>query len=255
MKFKGLIHIHSNFSDGELELAKIKEYAQKSGFSFVLLADHSSHLNEEKWQRLQKESRGLSCSDFLMIPGLEFVSDNGWHTIVYNSQDFIAERSSLEVLQNKSKDSLSVLAHLSAYVKFPSEKEILFFDGIEVWNAKYDSSHSPFLAGLDWAKKNGVLSIAGSDSHSKDDLFKVYLQVDLPILKTENLIQALRAGDFLACNRHQCFDLQKQIGSLRKTNLSLASAFFTKTLRFFRFLAKKDFWFPQWLYKIKRKLF
>ena len=74
---KGLIGIHSAFSDGTGTVAEYKKAAQKAGYSFVAFTESLEKLTKEKYQILKKECASVSDASFYACPGIEFSDANG----------------------------------------------------------------------------------------------------------------------------------------------------------------------------------
>ena len=73
--YRGDIHYHSGFTDNPAErgypLDVTKQAALQAGFDWVLLADHSTDLNAERYAQEEREAKQLSDGRFVYIVGEE----------------------------------------------------------------------------------------------------------------------------------------------------------------------------------------
>ncbi|MBQ7652368.1 MAG: hypothetical protein IJS15_15520, partial [Victivallales bacterium] len=74
---KGLIGIHSAFSDGIGTVAEYKKAAQNAGYSFVAFTESLEKLTKEKYIMLKNECASASDDSFYACPGIEFSDANG----------------------------------------------------------------------------------------------------------------------------------------------------------------------------------
>lgn len=215
MQVKGLTHIHSHFSDGMLSLAQIKNRAKKRGMNFVLMADHLSRLPD--FGRLNKECEELSDDDFLMVPGAEIASREGYHFLIYNVTELPRSLVDYEVSFKEldetfsSQERLLVLAHASLYSKLPSREIVERLDGIEVWNTKYDTRYAPHLKSLQFALTHNLVPFAAVDAHGPFSLRKLWLELELPELERSCLISSLKQGLFKIANCSFSLDLREKL--------------------------------------------
>ncbi|MEJ2635859.1 MAG: CehA/McbA family metallohydrolase [Calditrichia bacterium] len=129
----GDLHIHSNFTDDQVEFgAPIRETAlaaQSLGLDFIAVTDHSYDLDDEngnflkndaalpKWDGFQQEVRAVQAKlqDFVIIPGEEVSVGNyrkeNVHCLVLNDQIFHPGKgdSAEELFQNQPTLSLEEL--------------------------------------------------------------------------------------------------------------------------------------------------
>lgn len=111
MKYRGIAHIHTSYSDGDHTPSEIARHARKEN-SFMLLTEHAEHLTPEDYERLVEECRSLSNPDFLMVPGLEFSYPEYTHVLAYFIGSHPGELPLEEIVgEIKARNGLSVLAH------------------------------------------------------------------------------------------------------------------------------------------------
>ncbi len=258
MKFKGIMHVHSQYSDGEASLPEIKEQAKRLGMSFVFLADHVSLIRDEAERKaFNEECRQLSDGNFLFVPGFEVKTSEGFHTLAYNTTDLTEEDVHWEQVVSfyeKKKGVFLALAHASQFSEKPPEEFLKRLDGIEVWNAKYDSKAAPNLKVMKWAKDSGLIPLAGSDAHSSYVLGKLWVEVEADKLEPGEIINALRRGDFRASNGGLTVDFEKNYNT-RLILFLLVNAFYRPIRKTAIFLINKGFKPPKMLKKIFHRIY
>ena len=78
-EIQGDLHVHSNYSDGHASIAEMAEYAQKIGYLYVAICDHSkaayyaSGVNEERLlaQRNEIDELNMRMKGFKILKGIE----------------------------------------------------------------------------------------------------------------------------------------------------------------------------------------
>lgn len=137
-EYVGVIHIHSNFSDGSGEVPEIASYGKECGLDFLILTDHNTlrALNEgyEKWY-----------DNTLMLIGCE-INDklNQNHLLAMGIDETITTRIPATEYTKKVKElgGISFIAHpfekrssMAEHPPYPwLEWNSKDFDGIEIWN-------------------------------------------------------------------------------------------------------------------------
>lgn len=74
---KGLIGVHSAFSDGEGTVSEYAAAARKAGYRFLAFTESLEKLTPEKYAALKKACAAVSDPDFYACPGIEFSEANG----------------------------------------------------------------------------------------------------------------------------------------------------------------------------------
>jgi predicted metal-dependent phosphoesterase TrpH len=208
---RGLIHVHSSYSyDCEIPLMRIRELAQQRQYRFVLQTEHSNELTREEFLAYRDEARALSDSEFLLVPGIEYSSeDNRIHILTFGPEEFWEElrlfplERGVELLDRVHEaGGVAILAHperASALERLPQEL-LARLDGIEVWNYKTDRT-GPSPAALEllqrWreAGREGF-GTAGLDLHREKDLLPVGLELAEMPAGEAALLDSLRNGAF-----------------------------------------------------------
>src|SRR5262245_9182741 len=70
--FKGAVHIHSTYSDGEFTLAELRQVFRTAGCDFVCTTDHAEDFDENKLRAYADECTSLSDDHFRLVAGLEY---------------------------------------------------------------------------------------------------------------------------------------------------------------------------------------
>src|SRR3954470_19334674 len=142
---KGVLHVHSVFSDGEESLDRLVERFNLSGMRFAAVSDHAEVFDEARMKDYVSLCASLSDSSFLVIPGLEFALHGGnIHILGYGITKRVRFKS-MEQLVDGIHDAggIAVLAHPpegSTNMIGPIKGKL---DGVEVWNSRYDGIHTP----------------------------------------------------------------------------------------------------------------
>src|SRR5437899_8953190 len=69
---KGVLHVHSVFSDGEEPLDRVVETLRQAGMSFAAVSDHAEAFDDRRMEDYIRICETLSTETFVVIPGLEF---------------------------------------------------------------------------------------------------------------------------------------------------------------------------------------
>ncbi len=259
MRIKGFIHIHSNWSDGELSLLDIKKKAQKMGMSFVLLSDHSSWIgSQEKLDEFKRECKRLSNEKFLMIPGFEVESREGYHILIYNGDIFIedgVEYNDIFNIFSNRKDVFLVLAHASQLLEKPDIDFLKKIDAVEVWNAKYDSKFAPCLRVLNWIKNKDIIPIAGTDAHSLFTLTKLWIEIEIESLEIKEIINSLLYNQFKISNGLISINLKENFNLPLLAYWRIVNLFYPASRKFFVSLVRKGLKPPKFLEKFFHKVY
>lgn len=207
-RFKGALHLHTTFSDGEFTLEELKAHFQKRGFQFLLMSDHAEGMDVAKMSSYVSLCRALSEPDFCIVPGLEFsypVEKAGsLHLLGYGLTEFKREEEPVAMIHTIHRlGGLAVLAH-----PFPPLYPAIvpmkpYLDGIELWNTKYNGRFAPSL----WtytllnetkAAHPEVLGFYGTDYHWKTQYAGMGLWIEAEAPTPSALLTALSKGHYYA---------------------------------------------------------
>jgi len=205
---EGLFHVHSNYSaDGRLSLEELREECIKRNLEFMVVTDHAEDFPPGKVNKFVDHCRGISDKDFLAIPGLEFNIDRERevHLLVVGLDGFPCENGPgpiLKKIREGKNSALSVVAHLSRsnhYIPTDYEKRI---DGIEIWNAAYDSRYLPDHKAIrlftNLKKKNSrLLAFGGLDLHDHSGFRGLRICLLNSCVNAREVLDHLKAGRFI----------------------------------------------------------
>ena len=135
LAMRGVLHIHSLFSDGDESLDRIAQSFKDAGVDFIAVSDHAEVFDEERMRRYVALCECLSDAQFLVIPGLEFALKGGAiHVLGYGITKRV-HAAGLEQLVDGIHDGggLAVLAHPPEGCINLVDSVKAKLDGIEVW--------------------------------------------------------------------------------------------------------------------------
>jgi hypothetical protein len=201
---KGVLHIHSVFSDGEESLDRLVEGLRLAGMSFAAVTDHAEVFDDRRMEEYAVLCREVSTESFVVIPGLEFALHGGdIHILGYGITRRIRFKYAEELVDGiHEAGGIAVLAHPpvgSINILGPVRGKL---DGVEVWNGRYDGTHAPRADSLQLLRRIRSLNpkaaaFCGVDLHKIGQLRKpLYVEVDASRLERETIMGALRSGDF-----------------------------------------------------------
>ena len=201
---KGVLHIHSVFSDGEESLDRLAERFRLAGMSFAAVSDHAEVFDDRRMEEYVLLCEALSSSSFVVIPGLEFALHGGdIHILGYGITrrvrfksaeglvDGIHEAGGIAVLAHPPFGSINILGSVRAKL-----------DGIEVWNGRYDGTHAPRADSFQLLRRirsmnPKAVAYCGIDLHKAAQLRKpVFIELDADRLDRETILGTLRTGNF-----------------------------------------------------------
>jgi hypothetical protein len=209
---RGLFHVHTTHSfDGESSVGELVNFCKENRFDFVCVTDHADLMDEESVRRFGRDCDAHSGNGVKIIPGLEyaFPQDEGVHLLCVGIRQPVREkRIGRAVDEVRRMGGLSIVAHPSRNGYRIPEEIVSAIDGIEVWNAAYDSRFLPDTGSLElWMsvrKRNpGVMAYTGQDMHNIRGFREVYLELHRELPSGEyDLIEQLREGCFRGKGRY-----------------------------------------------------
>lgn len=229
---EGIFHVHSNYSsDGRLSLEELKEECIKRGLSFMVMTDHAEDFPPGKVKEFVNHCREISDENFFAVPGLEFNvdKDHEVHLLVVGLEDFVSEDRTEEILKKIRKgesSTLTVMAHLSRsnhYIPTDYENRI---NGIEIWNAAYNSRYLPDQKAMrlftNLKKKNSQLvGFGGLDLHDHSGFRELKICLTNSCHNEKELLDDLRAGKFKIRGQYMSLSSQPTSGFWLMTILGL----------------------------------
>jgi hypothetical protein len=201
---KGVLHIHSTYSDGEFTLREIRDIFVSENCSFVCMTDHAEYFAQDSMARYVAECESLSDKDFRMVPGLEYRCERNMHILGYHATALTPETNPEKVIRHiHSQGSLSVIAHPSNDF-FPwIEGFATLPRGIETWNSKYDGRYAPrsgTFALLQRLRQRApeMHAFYGVDLHWKKQFRGLFIELQSNSTASESILAALAAGHYTA---------------------------------------------------------
>ena len=201
---RGVLHVHSQFSDGEESLERIVQTFRDAGMAFIAVSDHAEVFDEQRMQEYVAICDSLSNNNFLVIPGLEFALKGGSiHILGYGITKRV-RASTMEQLVGGIHEAggIAVLAHppVGSINMIGTIKGEL--DGIEVWNGRYDGTVAPRAESFQLLRRVRmsnlkVAAYCGVDFHKIGQARKpVYVEIESNALRRREILSLLRAGRF-----------------------------------------------------------
>jgi len=207
MRVYGILHVHTTYShDGKINLGELVRLCKAKGYKFLIVTEHAEDMTRDSMAKFVHECRLLSSEDFVVIPGLEFIC-GGVHILGLGIRE-ILHASSPKALIDKihEHNGVAVLAHMSYYEKIPWES-LSGLDGVEIWNARYDSRFAPKIRCFRTLKKlkkfnRGLAGYCGLDLHSHYELGKLSIIFDVKDgkISSKTILDALKKGEFEITN-------------------------------------------------------
>ena len=205
----GIFHVHSSYSsDGRLSLETLREECVKRKLAFMVVTDHAEDFpsGTDGVKKFVTHCDAVSGNNFWVIPGLEFVIDKerAVHLLVVGLNALPLDdgvEGILKTVLEQETDAFTVLAHPSRsdyYIPPDYEEKI---DGIEVWNAAYDTRYLPDQRTLRFffsllQKNPGLIGFGGLDLHDRPGFRGVHISVTDPWLTISGLLDLLKRGRF-----------------------------------------------------------
>jgi predicted metal-dependent phosphoesterase TrpH len=181
--YKGDLHSHSLYSDGDSSVCDVLDIAEGKGFDYFVLTDHNT---ADQWLDSQYYSNKM-----ILLYGVEWTSDKG-HANIWSDRpyDWDALKETLgdagkaialthEMAGEYGQEILFSINHPSALTCAweYSYEESLGADAMEVWNAKYLLPNLNFksvnVLYKNWLDKGSrPTMVGGSDSHTHQPGFQ-----------------------------------------------------------------------------------
>lgn len=201
---KGVLHVHSRFSDGDELLDRLVDVFRMSGMHFAAVSDHAEVFDDRRMEEYVHLCETLSSNTFLVIPGLEFALKGGTiHILGYGIRKRV-RFSSMEMLVDGIHDAggIAVLAHppVGSINLIGSIKTKL--DGIEVWNGRYDGTVAPRADSFQLLRRIRSMNpktaaFCGVDLHQVAQMRKpIYMDVEIDHVEENAILQAMRTSRF-----------------------------------------------------------
>jgi hypothetical protein len=201
---KGVLHVHTRFSDGDESLERVIEVIRLAGMRFAAVSDHAEVFDDRRIEEYVRACEALSDSSFLVVPGLEFALKGGTiHILGYGINqrvrfntmeelvDGIHQAGGLAVLAHPPAGSINLIGSIKAKI-----------DGIEVWNGRYDGTVAPRADSFQLLRRirsvnPKAAAFCGIDLHQIRQARKlIYMQVQSDRLERDSILSALQGSRF-----------------------------------------------------------
>ena len=247
--FRGALHVHSTYSDGEFTLSELRTTLLKDGCRFACVTDHAEWFTEPDLRRYLAECDELSDGAFAFVPGLEYECENRLHVVGYGSTALCPSIDPQEVIAHvEAAGGVSVIAH----PKTELFEWIATFDrlpmGLEVWNSKYDGRYAPRpetfgLFHRLGARRSGIKAFYGQDLHWRHQYRGLQVEVECPEATRASILHALRAGDFRGCKQDLVLPSS---GAVSERDLTEFARAHRRSSRIRRMLKTTKGWADRW---------
>jgi len=202
MIFKGAMHAHSTYSDGEFTLSELREAYLAQGCSFVCMTDHAEYFDDNSVQQYAADLRQHSDSSFCFVMGLEYECERRMHILGYGATRCASSKDPQEVIRHiAAQDAISVIAHpKDEFFPWIEEFETLP-RGIETWNSKYDGQYAPRPGTFALQQKlrqrvPTLQAFYGQDLHWKKQFRGLCVAVECETLQPAAILAAISTGQY-----------------------------------------------------------
>lgn len=199
LRVKGVVHCHTEMSyDSSISLELLCRTLKEEGFSFVAVTDHVKGITAGQYRSFVDTCKKMSSDQFVVIPGLEILLDNGDEIAAVGIHEFISSTASLEVFEQiHQQGGYSIWVHphkrrRPALTKYDC-------NAIEILNGKIDGTVAPNLELFFQTRKLQRMGrnfhvIFGADLHNLNEDRSVWIECEVFLLTEDDLLCSLRHG-------------------------------------------------------------
>lgn len=199
------LHVHTCYSfDSSLQPQGLLEVCRQRSLDGVAVTDHDRLEGAREFSRLLPE--------LIVIPGEEVRTREGEIIGLFLKEEIPPGLSALETMERiREQGGVVLIPHPFDYVKLRRLKasQLLqmreMIDCIEGINGKPRYFHANERAKA-FASKHGFLLTAGSDAHRKEDIGKIFTEME-PFCNPEDFLKSLR-GAYLHGKRYSAWASQ-----------------------------------------------
>jgi hypothetical protein len=199
---KGVLHLHSTWSDGDLTIPELRDVFVEAGCRFACITDHADWLDDDRLAAYRAECAAYSDGRFRFVPSLEYSCVDRMHVLGYGVTAPIRSMDPETVIRHiQAAGGLAVVAHPKD-TAFPMiESFDALPDGIEVWNSKYDGRYAPrpgtfaLLARLR-TRRPTMRAYYGQDLHWRRQYRGLYCYVEAEQPEPSAILEALASGAY-----------------------------------------------------------
>lgn len=200
---KGVLHVHSTWSDGEFTLAELRERFIAAGCRFAFVTDHANYFDSGRARQYAAECASLSDDRFLFVAGLEYGCRNRMHVLGFGVTEPLESDEPEPVFAHvRSRGGVVVVAHPADSAFSWIESFAALPDGIEAWNTKYDGRYAPRAATFALVRRlqqraPDLRAFYGQDLHWRTQFGGLFVEVVCADPGRAALLDALRNGTFV----------------------------------------------------------
>jgi predicted metal-dependent phosphoesterase TrpH len=199
---KGVLHIHSTYSDGDFTLEELRDTFIRDGCRFACVTDHADWFDAPRLDAYRQECAARSDARFQFIAGLEYGCANRMHILGYGTTTPVESTDAPEVIRLIQRSGgIAVIAHPKDEAFAVIEGFDPLPDGIETWNTKYDGRYGArpstfaLLTRLK-ARRRTMTAFYGQDLHWRRQYRGMFTCVHVDRLEPGAILEALRRGDY-----------------------------------------------------------
>jgi hypothetical protein len=224
--YRGDVHLHTVYSDGERHPGELVSAARAGGLDFIVSTEHNTNAANRVWPMCRTGS-------LLVIPGEEVTTRHGhwlavglsahaWVDWRYGPRDGVFPRFAAEV---REAGALVVAAHPAAPLP-GSAWEFGFADveALEVWNGRWNIDDELSLRIWQRLLQRGrrIVAVGGSDSHGKHQpVGSPQTTVHAGELSVPAIVDGLRRGrSYIVRSRDVACELTASCGSGGATEMA-----------------------------------
>ncbi len=210
---KGNLHTHTSPASGcaKVPVERVLELYAERGYDFVALSDHM--------KLTEATHPGL-----VLIPGIEWNSDQGEHTGVYSTDRSIIEKAldihNQEDLLDKlaGTGALVILNHPNWQLRPHYRREELEaksnYHGIEIYNGVIERLAGYAISTDKWdyllTQEHRALGFASDDSHLESDIGMASIVVRTPERTPGAILRAIQSGNFYCSSGVTIRDIRRE---------------------------------------------
>jgi DNA polymerase (family 10) len=229
---KGIIHVHSNYSDGINTIEELARYSQKLGYSYLGICDHSQSAGyagglkpaevKKQWEEINEVNKKLK--GFTVLKGIEVdILTNG--SLDYNDEllegfdlviasvhskfNMTEEEMTSRLIKAISHPNVDILGHPTGRLLLSREAYKVdmhkVIDAAAKYNVAIEINANPHRLDLDWrlcpyAHSKGVKIAVCPDAHTTDNIHDIFFGVGIARkgwLTKEDVVNAWPVEEFI----------------------------------------------------------
>lgn len=240
MSCAAALHVHSDYSHDAVDsLEALRDRCVERGISTVCLTEHAEDLDAATFAEYVRHCEALSDATFSYVPGLEyrFPTHRGVHVLALGAGDWMTP-TTLEAFFAEADRvrAFTILAHPLTCRYSPPSIVGERIDGIEVWNARYNTRYLPDPDAITLyrrlaAARPTLRATVGLDLHDA----RVDGELRIAMAGAgDDFIGALRRGEYTNAGRNLAFDASANIPDRTMQTLRIQRHFIDAAARVHR---------------------